>query len=438
MQESLVFKIAVTLFIVPLTAFFSWVRPVFERVWQKDFSNQSKKQKYYTDKIKKLAGSMSHVDQTIFLYKITFTLLLVFIFPIFYIPKLLWGAFSHEWLIYLGCMVPILSVVFHIFPAALGKALPLGFSAYLSTYYVYSFFARILVFVPIVPFLNIIEKWIEHLLGYDEKFGFLSDEEKEKIRDNSSTSAGKLEKDEKEMIHSIFELKETLVKEIMVPRIDISAIEFSSSFQDVLGAINEAPHSRNPVFRGTIDNIEGIVYSKDMLRFLHTHRVEEWDLKKMLRKPYFVSETKKVNDLLRELKRTKRSIAIVIDEYGGTTGLVTLEDVLEEIVGDIYDEHDIVEVLVKTIDERTYDVDPKINIEELEDYLSVSLLEPGHKKDYDTLGGLIFKLAKAIPQVGQDFEYGHIRIKVLAMDGQRIELVRIYRLEEPPISAEES
>jgi CBS domain containing-hemolysin-like protein len=404
------------------------VRPIFKRIWENEFHSLSNRQKAYIDKIKGLSASTLDVNQTLFLCKTIFNMLLLVFTPLLFFPELYAEPRILSWCIYLVAAVFTLTIFLHILPMAFARSCANRFWAYFLTYNIYIFFARLLLVIPFVPALNLIEKSFYKLLGYEERYKFLSDEERGKILEPTESSSD-LEKDEKEMIHSIFELGDTEVKEIMVPRIDMFALDISSSLEEILNAFNQESHSRIPVFKENIDNIQGILYGKDILKFLDNHDKSEWDLGKNLREPYYVPENKKIDDLLREFKRDKNHIAIVADQYGGTAGLVTMEDILEEIVGEIQDEHDTEDVLVRKINEQTWEVDPKINIEELGEMLEVELDE-GDNGDFDTLSGLIFTLAAAIPESGQEFSFAGLRMKVLAMDGQRIERVKIIKPEQ--------
>ena len=195
-----------------------------------------------------------------------------------------------------------------------------------------------------------------------------------------------------EMIQSILEFKDTVVREVMVPRTEIVAVSAGATIEEIVRIISIYGHTRMPVYRGDIDHIIGVVNVKDLLKFW-SREVTEKDFLSILRKPYYIPETKNISQLLHELKQKKYHLAIIIDEYGGTAGLVTLEDLMEEIIGEIHDEHDTQEPgIVEETDGYTL-VDGRVEIEELEEYFGVTFDEG----KYETLGGLILNTVKRIP-----------------------------------------
>jgi putative hemolysin len=242
-----------------------------------------------------------------------------------------------------------------------------------------------------------------------------------------------IEDDEKEMIASVFQLGETLVREVMVPRIDVDAVPGDLPMLEAMDLILKAGHSRIPVYEGTIDNVIGILYAKDLLRYLRDGRTDV-SLQKILRPAYFIPESKKVDDLLRELQLRKVHMAVVVDEYGGTAGLVTIEDLLEEIVGDIQDEYDAEESTVETLSEHEYLIDARVNLGEVNELLGVELASEGS----DTLGGYIYGRLGKVPAVGDMIEVDDVRIEVLSVAGRRIKQVRVSHLLSAgaPVSAE--
>lgn len=235
---------------------------------------------------------------------------------------------------------------------------------------------------------------------------------------------GVVNEDESEMIRAIFALGNTVVREIMVPRTEMASIEVNSGVMDTLDAIIACGHSRIPVFEGTIDNIVGLLYAKDLLK---CWGMEESDVKiaDLLRQPYFIPETKNLEELLQEFKKKRVHLAIVIDEYGGTSGLVTIEDLLEQIVGDIQDEYDMEEDLFSTNPDGTISADGRLPVEELEKHFSITV----ERDNFDTLGGLVFHLAGTIPAEGDVIEGEGLRITVLEADQRRLKRVLVSRIE---------
>jgi CBS domain containing-hemolysin-like protein len=232
-----------------------------------------------------------------------------------------------------------------------------------------------------------------------------------------------MEEKEKEMIASVFQLGETLVREVMVPRIDVDAVPGDLAMLEALDLILKAGHSRIPVYEDSIDNIIGVLYAKDLLRYLRDGRTEV-PIQKILRPAYFIPESKRVDDLLRELQQRKVHMAVVVDEYGGTAGLVTIEDLLEEIVGEIQDEYDAEEPTVEALSENEYLFDARVNLNEVNEVASIELVSEGS----DTLGGFIYGQLGKVPAVGDAIEFDNVRIEVLSVAGRRIKQVRVSRL----------
>ncbi|MCS7351410.1 hemolysin family protein [Thermoflexus sp.] len=242
---------------------------------------------------------------------------------------------------------------------------------------------------------------------------------------DAGEEGGAIEATEKEMIVSIFELHDTVVGEIMVPRPDMVAIPVTASLPEALNVILQAGYSRIPVYEGTIDHIVGVLYAKDLLRLLRDG-IREASLKELLRPPYFVPEGKRIVDLLREMQQRKVHMAIVVDEYGGVAGLVTIEDILEEIVGEIQDEFDrSEEPLVLPVDEHTYLFDGRVDLDEVQELLGVSLSVEGA----DTLAGYVYERLGRIPIAGETFTEEGLEFRVEEVLGRRIRKIRIRRLE---------
>jgi CBS domain containing-hemolysin-like protein len=231
---------------------------------------------------------------------------------------------------------------------------------------------------------------------------------------------GVIELDEKQMITSIFKLDNTLVREVMVPRIDMVALPADTPLREALDVVIKAGHSRIPVYKESVDAIAGLLYAKDLLEVWRDGK-EDVDLTLLLRAPIFVPETKKLDDLLNELQQMKVHLAIVVDEYGGTAGLVTIEDVVEEIVGEIQDEYDSEEAIYRQVAENEFEFDARIDIDDLNEVLDSDLpTELG-----DTLGGYIYSQLGKVPTPGEEVIEDGLHLEVLSVDEQRIEKVRI-------------
>lgn len=242
---------------------------------------------------------------------------------------------------------------------------------------------------------------------------------------NAGEEDGLIDRQSGEMIQSILELRETVAREVMVPRTEIVAVNDSSTIDDILALILKHGHTRMPFYNENIDNIEGILNVKDLLRFW-SKPFQKGDIISILRKTYYIPETKNIHLLLHELKEKKSHMAIVIDEYGGTSGLVTLEDLIEEIVGEIHDEHDIDENPFTKLPEGDVLVDSRVEIEEFEEYFGIKVPEG----QFETLGGFIFYLIKKIPVAGETITFENLEITIEAADERSIKKVRIKRTGE--------
>ncbi len=252
----------------------------------------------------------------------------------------------------------------------------------------------------------------------------VTEEEIQKLMD-AGEEEGLINEEENEMIQSIFALGDTVVREIMVPRTDMAYVNVDATVHEVVSSIIACGHSRIPVFDGTIDNIVGLVYAKDLLRYWGMDESAVL-LKNILRPPYFIPETKNLEELLHEFKKQRIHLAVVVDEYGGTSGLVTIEDLLEQIVGDIQDEYDLEEEWLVEDAAGSVVVDARLPIEDLEEHFGIEIA----REKFDTVGGLIFHLTGRIPAAGEEVESDTIRLTVLEADPRKISKVRITRLTE--------
>jgi CBS domain containing-hemolysin-like protein len=247
-----------------------------------------------------------------------------------------------------------------------------------------------------------------------------------------STAENTLEADEREMIHGVVELGETEVREVMVPRVEIIGIECGSPINEVIDTIKSSGHSRFPLFEESLDNIRGILYAKDLLPHLVNGGII--DLQKIARKPFVIPENIKLDRLLRDMKKKRLHIAIVVDEYGGTSGLVTMEDILEEIVGEIEDEYDGEAPAILKQSPGVYIVSGTVTIADLNDEAGMDLPE----EEFETVGGLMYDLAGSIPEKGRAIEFHGITFIAEQIEGQRIVKVRVVARKKPPISRKQS
>ncbi|MHB8975020.1 MAG: hemolysin family protein [Pirellulaceae bacterium] len=244
-----------------------------------------------------------------------------------------------------------------------------------------------------------LEREIQHIIDEGEERGLIS-------------------RQEGELIESIFEFRDTLVREIMVPRLEIVGVDRTTPLERIIPTVLESGHSRLPVFDGDIDHIKGILLSKDLLVFWQQEAA--WDPDRVLRPAYFIPESKKISDLLRDLVERKAQIAIVIDEYGGTAGLITLEDILEEIVGEIYDEYDLQEPRLAPQTDGSVLVDARLDVEELMDHFDL----PRPEGKFESVGGLLIHLLGRVPQINDRVEIDTLELTVIAADERRAKQVQ--------------
>ncbi|MGI8575136.1 MAG: hemolysin family protein [Egibacteraceae bacterium] len=235
-----------------------------------------------------------------------------------------------------------------------------------------------------------------------------------------------IESTERAMIHSIFELGDTIVREIMVPRPDMVLVSSEEPLRAVLDVILRAGHSRIPVYAEDRDQIVGLVYAKDVLRRLHARGDEEGAWSDLMRRAYFVPELKPVDELLRELQAEKVHLALVVDEYGGIAGVVTIEDILEEIVGEIVDEYDREEAMVEELDGDRWRIDARLPVDKLDELVEADL----PKEEWDTVGGLLFGLLGHVPTPGEEVAVDGLRLVAERVKGRRIAEILVERQPE--------
>jgi CBS domain containing-hemolysin-like protein len=265
-------------------------------------------------------------------------------------------------------------------------------------------------------------------LGIDPKLTFLGEANANKLAptvDDENPDRSGLREDEKEMIRSIFDLRETQVKEIMTPRVDIASLEIGSTFREVRDLIAEEKFSRVPVYKESIDSIQGILHTMDLMSLQDEIRGPGFKLQDILREAYFVPRTKKIGELLREFRLKHIHMAIVVDEYGGTAGLITMEDILEEIVGEIHDEDETETLRIRKVEDGVYIVDPIVSLSDLNSELSLSLRPEDPEIQIDTLGGFILFIHGKMPEQGDIIRFKELTFEVMEMEGQKMETIRL-------------
>ena len=249
-----------------------------------------------------------------------------------------------------------------------------------------------------------------------------ANEEELKLLVEASEEQGVLEAGETEMIHSILDFADTAARKIMTPRIDLTGISADATLSELVRQVNQSGHSRLPVYSGDLDNIVGIVHAKDVLARFDTPR-DALALRDVMRPPYFIPETKKIDELLTEFRRSKQHIAIVRDEYGTVAGLVTIEDILEQIVGDIQDEYDVDEPTIQVLDGATTIFDGRVGLDDVNERMALEL----PTEEADTIGGFVFGLLGHQAQVGERVTWGEVEFIVEGIAGRRIKRVRMIR-----------
>jgi len=257
-------------------------------------------------------------------------------------------------------------------------------------------------------------------------------EEELKMLVEAGEEAGTLEEEEKEMIHSIFEFTDTVARQVMVPRIDMKTADVESTLDELLEVIMRHGHSRIPVYEENVDNILGVVHAKDLLPVLK-EGLRDFDVRQVMRPAYFIPENKPVDELLAEFKRSKIQMAIVKDEYGGTAGLVTIEDLLEEIVGEIQDEYDVEELMIDVIDGNAAVVNARMSIDDLNEQMGLNLPE---SDEYETVGGFVFGLFGTQPGEGDSVSWENVTFTVERLQGGRLHKIRVVRTPRPEPSEE--
>jgi putative hemolysin len=319
--------------------------------------------------------------------------------------------------------VILLASVTIVFVELVPKSLALKFPTPTAVSIAYPFLWVSKILKPIVVVLrgssNIILSQFKDKTSFSEA---RVSEEEFKLLLEEGRKTGTIDKTEQELITSIFEFTDTAAKEVMIPRTDVVAISIDTPREKLINIVLEEGYSRLPVFSGSIDNIIGIVYTKDLISLLE-HR-DIIILQDILRLAYFVPETKKISQLMRELQQKNIHIAIVIDEFGGTEGIITMEDILEEIVGEIHDEYDEELKEVESSSDGSFMVNARINIADFNEKLKVEIPE---SSAYDTISGFLHKITGHIPELNEEILYQDLRFTIVKKSQRRIRQVQVTR-----------
>lgn len=290
-----------------------------------------------------------------------------------------------------------------------------------------------IVFKPLIWVLNGFASVILRMLGFNmsDIHEIHSAEELQLILDQGKVS-GAIQPSAHELIKNVFSFNLITARQIMVPRTSINAIDEDTSPEEILDKVINEGYSRMPVYRETIDNIIGLVYTKDLLKMIN--KKEDINLQKVINPPYFIPQTKKISELLKELQEKHLHMAIVTDEFGGVAGIVTIEDILEELVGEIQDEHDEEAPFVEKTNEEEFVVNALSTIEDVNEYLPIPLPKSG---DYDTVAGLVNKVFGRIPDLSEKIKFERYEISILKKSKQSVLVVKMNLLEEAPEDNEE-
>ncbi|WP_337865603.1 gliding motility-associated protein GldE [Ignavibacterium sp.] len=337
------------------------------------------------------------------------------------------SAFNYNINIIISVQIVLTTILVLIFGELLPKMIATKSTIVFAKYAALPIYVVSSMLYPVSEFITEIIKISVSKIKFDKSKSALSTEELSDLA-SLSTERGTIDEDEKEIINSIVEFRETTVSEIMTPRVDIVAVAENKNVDDVIIIISESGHSRIPVYRNNIDTIIGVVFAKDLLKFINNGQSRrETKIASLIKKVLFVPESKKIGDLLKEFQSRKIHLAIVVDEYGGTSGLITLEDIIEEVVGDIWDEYDKAEKNIHDLDENKYLVSGNILLEDLASELNINFIDE-NEPDIDTLAGFLLKISGEIPKEGDSFLYNKYKLTVRQLDKKRIRKVLIEKI----------
>lgn len=324
-----------------------------------------------------------------------------------------------------GVMTILIIIFGEILPKSYAKENSEQFALMVgSTYYF-----LIIIMKPLIKIFMVLKELVAKLYRKKDEEPSVTEDELNVIIDTMEEE-GVLQQDEVEMLQSVLDLSETFVKDIMTPRVDVVAVSIHDSNEDIKNVFLEEKYSRIPVYDESRDNIVGILYERDLFSaIIEKGSVEKVSVSEIMRDPMYVSYTMRVSDLLTRLQLEKQHLAIVADEYGGTAGLVTMEDVLEEVVGEIYDEHDEEEQLIVKKSDALYEVKADIELDELFDVMDVDLDIP---EDAYSLGSWMYSKIEDIPNIGDMYQYHHLVFTIIEVEDRRIKRVKIELMEEQP------
>lgn len=332
---------------------------------------------------------------------------------------------------YVGIGTGVLTLLVLIFGEITPKTSATIYSETLSLKFAKPIYLIMQVLTPLIVVVDVLSKGVLKMIHVDpnKKQDAITEDELRTIVEVSHEE-GVIESDEKKMIYNVFDFGDSVAKDIMVPRIDMTFLDVNASYQEIMDIFRQEKYTRYPVHEETTDNVIGIVNIKDLFLI---PKDKEFKLRDYLREPYYTYEFKKTTELMVELRKTMNSVAIVLDEYGATAGLITLEDMLEEIVGEIRDEYDADEEdSIRKINPKEYVIEGAMKLDDLDDQLGLDL----KSEDYDSVGGYIIGLLDHLPQAGEEVTSGNLRFVVDTVERNRIDKVHLYILDAPQKSEE--
>lgn len=324
---------------------------------------------------------------------------------------------------FIGVSTGILTILVLIFGEITPKTLATKYSIQLSMIFVYPIWILMIILTPVIWLLNIITGIIFKMLHIDtsDKGDTMTESELRTIFDVSHED-GVLETSEKFMISNVVDFGDALSKDIMIPRADVVFADINSTYEEIVSKFSEETYSRIPIYEESKDNVVGLLYIKDLFFYKEKHGVENFDVRNILRKPLFVYEYQKTSQIFADMKTSSVTMAVVLDEYGVTSGIITMEDLIEEIVGEIRDEYDTDEAdYIKVISENVYDLDASIKLNDLNDALDIKLAS----EDYDSLAGFVIELLDKLPDEGDTAKYKNLDFKVTKVNRNRVERITL-------------
>ena len=330
-----------------------------------------------------------------------------------------------------GIATGVLTLLILVFGEITPKTMSTLYAEKISFAYAGIIHVLMVVLTPVIFIVNKLSMAVLFLMRVDpnKKQDPITEDELRTIVEVSHEE-GVIESDEKKMIYNVFDFGDSVAKDIMVPRIDMTFLDVNASYQEIMDIFRQEKYTRYPVYEETTDNVIGIVNIKDLFLI---PKDKEFKLRDYLREPYYTYEFKKTTELMVELRKTMNSVAIVLDEYGATAGLITLEDMLEEIVGEIRDEYDADEEdSIRKINPKEYVIEGAMKLDDLDDQLGLDL----KSEDYDSVGGYIIGLLDHLPQAGEEVTSGNLRFVVDTVERNRIDKVHLYILDAPQKSEE--